>query len=113
MLYKCIFWLIFMLKRMILEGEHGIEFFYTPLDEPPGAVGALVRLVAAVDLPVAVKGAGVRQLLAADLARHGRLAGRVDGRQRVPVACNTKTSLIYIGSVKRLRSAFFNKKHRP
>ena len=45
-----------------------------PLDEPPLAERAGVRLLPAVDLPVPVERAGVGQLLAANLARHHRLA---------------------------------------
>ena len=46
-----------------------------------------MRLVSAVDLPVPVEGAGVGQLLAADLAGDGRLAVGVHWRKRVAVAC--------------------------
>jgi len=44
------------------------------LNEPSSAVGALVGLVTTVDLSVAVEGARISQLLAADLARDGGLA---------------------------------------
>ena len=47
-----------------------------PLDKPAVAVVALVRLLAVVDLAVAVERRGVRQLLAADLALDHRLARR-------------------------------------
>ena len=43
---------------------------FLPLNELPVADGAAVRLLSRVDLPVAVEGAGVGQLLAADLALH-------------------------------------------
>ena len=45
---------------------------------PPVAVGALVRLLPGVDLPVPVERAGVRQQFAALLALHRRLAVRPD-----------------------------------
>ena len=49
-----------------------------PLDELSAAIGALVGLLSAVDLPVAVEGAGVGQLLAADVAADHRLAVGTD-----------------------------------
>ncbi len=39
----------------------------------PWTIGTLVRLVPAVDLPVPVEAAGVRQLLTAHLTGHARL----------------------------------------
>ena len=47
-----------------------------PLDEPALAVQALVRLLAVVDLAVAVERGGVGELLAADLTPYHRLARR-------------------------------------
>ena len=52
----------------------------------PRTVRTLVRFVATVDLPVAVERARVGQLLAADLARDGRLPAVVGRRKRISVA---------------------------
>ena len=49
-----------------------------PLDEFSPAVRALVRLFAAVNLPVAVEGARIGQHLAANVTTHHRLAVRTD-----------------------------------
>ena len=52
-----------------------------PLNELPSAVGALVRFISAVDLPVPVERARVGQPLAADLAGHAGLPVRAESRR--------------------------------
>ena len=53
--------------------------FFLPLNEFPVAVRALVGFLSTMDLPVPVEGAGVGQLLAADVtADHGLAVGTDD-----------------------------------
>ena len=70
----------------------GFSLCVSPLDEPPLAEGASVGLLPAVNLPVPVQRAGIRQLLSAHLARHHRLSIRT--QLGVAELCNKTNSEI-------------------